>query len=219
MIGLFCFSMAFCNLDKAVYDGVGRYDFPKIEPFTEDVKISNWIRFTDIGKCKLSQNTAVHFFQDDYKFESIWNRPLRYIDKFRRCGLIVQPDFSMYTDFPIIIQMYNKYRNHWLARFYSDRGIKVLPYVMWSTPESYEWCFDGMPKGSVVSVTTNGTLRDRAAHNYFLRGFAEMQKRLWPKKIIVFTVTNETDSIGLDYGNIEYVNCAVRNTLLKKQRS
>lgn len=207
--------MAFCNLDKCIYYGVGKYDFPELEPFNGEVP-SHWIRFTDIGKFPLSEKTGVHFFQDDAKFEAIWNRPNKYIDKFKKIGVLCQPDFSVYTDFPRAVQIYNKYRNHWLARFYSDRGIKVLPFVMWSTPDNFDWCFDGTPANSTVSITTNGTINDKEAHNYFLLGYEEMMKRLKPKKVVVFTVTEKTDQIGISGDHIQFVNCAVRKTLKKE---
>ena len=70
--------MAFCNLDKCIYYGVGKYDFPDLEPFDEELP-SHWIRFTDMKNFPLNQNVGVHFFQNDAKFEAIWNRPNKYI--------------------------------------------------------------------------------------------------------------------------------------------
>jgi hypothetical protein len=195
--------MAFCNLDKCIYYGVGKYDFPELEPFNGELP-SRWIRFTDIGKFPLSEKTGVHFFQDDAKFEAIWNRPNKYIDKFKKIGVLCQPDFSVYTDFPRAVQIYNKYRNHWLARFYQDRNITVIPTIAWSDESSYDWCFDGEPHGGIVAVSTIGVLKAKESLDLFMEGYEAMLGKLEPTGIICLTNKDDCDLLGKD--KVAYIN-------------
>lgn len=149
--------MAFCNLDKAIYDGVGKYNIPEIDPYNGDIDVSHWLGFNYVKQdyyCR--KEVGVHFCLDDYQFETIWNHPTKYIDNFKKCGILCSPDFSLYSDFPLAIQIYNHYRKHWLARFYQDRGSVVIPTIAWSDESSYDWCFDGEPKHSIVATSYNG---------------------------------------------------------------
>ena len=94
---------------------------------------------------------------------------------------VLAPDFSTYTDMPRAMQIYNHYRKHWVARYLTDSGITVIPTISRSTPDSYEWCFEGEPRNSVVAISTVGCMR-RDARELFLMGFDEMKRRLCPTK-------------------------------------
>ena len=65
-------------------------------------------------------------------------------------------------------------------------GITVYPTIAWSTPDSYEWCFDGEPVGGVVAVSSVGTQSDAESKRLFLLGYEEMMKRLAPKWVIFY---------------------------------
>ena len=118
-------------------------------------------------------------------------------------GCLLSPDFSMYTDFPVAVQIMQAYKRHWVARFWQELGFTVIPTICWSTPASYEWCFDGEPHNSIVAVANIGCTRKPEVKALFDLGYSEMLKRLKPSKILFFTYQRE----GLDYeGNVEYIN-------------
>lgn len=104
-----------------------------------------------------------------------------------------------------LIQLYNHYRKHWLARFYQDRQIIVIPTIAWSDEKSFDWCFDGEPRNSIVAVSTIGVLKNKEAKQAFFTGYEEMNKVLSPTKIICFTNKENCDTIGKD-NNIMYIN-------------
>ena len=116
----------------------------------------------------------------------MWNDPDRYIDLFRRFRYVLTPDFSLYTDFPKALQVYNHYRKHWLGAYWQLNGINVIPTVCWSDKESFEWCFDGEPTHSVVAVSSVGTQRSKGTKRKFLDGYFEMVDRLQPTQIIFY---------------------------------
>lgn len=129
---------------------------------------------------------AVHFFVDDYHFEHIWTRPEQTFSLVQRTGNALTPDFSLYTDWPIVAQLWNTYRNRWMGAFWQSRGIKVIPSVSWSTKESYKFCFLGIEKGSNVAISTVGVNRDPEVKKLFIAGFEEMVKQIEPKTILVY---------------------------------
>ena len=95
------------------------------------------------------------------------------------------PDFSMYRDMPLALQIYNHYRKHWCGQFWQSRGAVVISTISWSGSESWDFCFDGEPRGGVVAVSTVGVKRDKEAFGLFSAGWSEMLDRLSPKRVIV----------------------------------
>lgn len=175
----------FENLDKFAFPGVGRYDMPQIEPVTEYPQCE----FIPMNYAKTAQDPAskiLHCFVDDYQFTRHWNRPDDYIQLLSSFSAVCSPDFSEYTDMPMAMQIYNHYRKHWLAAYWQLHGITVYPTISWSTPESYEWCFDGEPVGGIVAVSSVGTQNNAESKRLFLQGYEEMMKRLDPTWVIFY---------------------------------
>lgn len=172
------------NLEKFMPDAVGRYDIPVIK--ADDVGFSDFIGFNYAATTKDRAGKAVHFFLDDYQFFRVWNRPRDYINLLSQFACVLSPDFSLYMDFPVAMQIYNHYRKHWLAAYWQSFGIKVIPTICWSDERSLEWCFDGEPVGGTVAVSSVGTQNSRAAKSAFMLGYEAMLDRLRPSKIIFY---------------------------------
>ena len=93
------------NLQHRIYEGVGEYGIPLLEP-TKFEKCE-FIGFNYCRTCKEKAGKGVHFFLDDYQFNRLWNQPNRYLPILQQFRYVMTPDFSMYTDFPKIIQPTN----------------------------------------------------------------------------------------------------------------
>lgn len=183
----------FENLDKFSFCGVGRYEIPQIEPVTE-YPTSDFIPMSYMITEKNPKRKNLHCFVDDYRFIRLWNQPDRYIPLLQKFRSVCSPDFSTYTDMPLAMQIYNHYRKHWLAAYWQLHGITVYPTISWSTPDSYEWCFDGEPVGGIVAVSSVGTQKHKESKRLFLQGYDEMMKRLSPSLVIFYgNVPEECD--------------------------
>lgn len=178
-------SRSYENLERAIFPGVGRFEIPQILP-VEYEGGCEFIGFNYAKSCKNPQDKGVHFFLDDYQFNRLWTNIDQYIPMLSRFQYVMSPDFSTYTDFPKVIQIYNHYRKHWVAAYLQDAGINVIPTISWSTPDSFEWCFDGEPEGSTVAVSSVGCVKNAEAKQLFIDGYAEMVRRLHPEKIIFY---------------------------------
>lgn len=178
----------FENLDKALYPGTGDFDIPEIPPFefTKELVETEFIPFNYARTCSDPESKGVHFFVDDYQFVRLWNKPDIYLDNLRRFRFVLTPDFSTYSDMPRAMQIYNHYRKHWISRYLTEHNIAVIPTISWSTPDSFEWCFDGEPRGSVVAISSVGCMRDRVSRELFFLGFEEMKRVLQPSAILCY---------------------------------
>lgn len=174
------------NITRCRFPGVGKYDFPRIAP--EKYEECGFIGFNYAIGCPKEKraSTGIHFFLDDYQFQRIWNMPDCYMQMLKQFRYVMTPDFSLYIDFPLTLQLYNHYRKHWIGAYLQQHNVRVIPTISWADEASFEWCFDGEPVGSTVAVSTVGTSKETASRARFLRGYEEMCRRLRPERIIIY---------------------------------
>ena len=130
---------------------------------------------------------ATHFFLHDYRFETVWKRPRQTWSAVSRCPVVLSPDFSLYRDWPLTLQLWNSYRNRWCGAYWQSRGLRVIPTISWSTEESYAFCFCGVERHSLVAISTLGVKLDQPAeHSWFMAGFTELLRRIAPPRILCY---------------------------------
>jgi hypothetical protein len=130
---------------------------------------------------------AVHYFIDDYRFETVWTRPYKALSALRPYTTLLSPDFSLYREWPLTLQLWNVYRNRWCGRFWQSQGFRVIPTVSWSTAASYDFCFLGVPRRGAVAVSAVGVKQqDPVARQLFVDGFREMVTRLEPVLVLCY---------------------------------
>lgn len=160
------------------------YGFPILSP--ADVQQHDFVGFNYARSCKDPANVGVHFFLDDYQFVRVWSDPLRYANMLSRFRCVMTPDFSMYLDMPVILQMYNHYRKQWLGAYWQSMLIDVIPTVSWSDESSFSWCFSGIPTHSTVAISSVGTQRGKESKRMFLAGYNAMVDKLCPSTILFY---------------------------------
>ena len=134
-------------------------------------------------------NRMVHFFLYDYKFERVWKNPDTDIEKLSRYRAVLSPDFSMYLEMAPVIQLYNVFRNRWCGAYWASKGVRVVPTVNWGDASTFDFCFEGIEKGSVVAVSTYMASEHdhrKDQKEWFLAGYNEMLRRIEPEKIICY---------------------------------
>lgn len=188
------------NLEKAQFDGVGKYDIPQIEPVYELDEIEEWIGFNYVLSDSNPTGKAVHFFIDDYQFMRLWNNPDAYIEKLKKYVCVLAPDFSPYGDMPLATQIFNHYRKHWVARYLQMNGVNVIPTVRASSDErSLDFYLDGEPHNGIVCISSMWTNTEEQKA-YFKREYELMYETLKPLKVFIYGKPMD----GLK-GNIEYI--------------
>lgn len=163
------------------FKGDGVFEIPKIEK--EELKLEN---VELIGYDKLSENETdkiVHFFLDDYKFEVMWNDPEPRIERLKKYKAVLTPNYSIYTEMPLSLKVYNTFRSRWCGAYLQSKGIKVIPTVAWGEPNTFWFCFDGIEKGSTVAVSTLGVRKEKAL---FLQGYNELIRKVKPQAVICY---------------------------------
>ena len=161
----------------------GAYDMPVIQATNhvpkDLISFNYMLTSKDYGK-------GIHFYIDDYQFGRVWTTPDKYIDKLGMFDCALTPDFSLYLDMPLAMQIWNVYRSRLIGQIMQDAGITVIPTLQWADERSFDFCFDGIEPGGVVSVSTIGVKRDKNAGGIWFAGMDEAIKRLKPSHVVCY---------------------------------
>ena len=130
-----------------------------------------------------NKKKGVHFFVDDYRFSGIYDNPERTLERYSQYAFLLTPDFSTYSDMDLWRQLESVAKNRWVGAYWQSKGRIVIPTVSWSTPRSFEFCFDGVEQHATVAVSTLGC---KKAKIDFMRGYEVMLEKLRPEAIICF---------------------------------
>jgi hypothetical protein len=136
-----------------------------------------------------ARGCVLAFYVWDNKLEQLWRRPQHYTALFLHHGVaaVVEPDFSVWADDAVAVQLFNVYRTRWLGRYWQDAGLNVIPSLNWSTERSYPFCFAGIPTSApMVAVecrTPGSNDDDRRA---FLHGLTEGVQQVKPRHVLIF---------------------------------
>ncbi|QNK41693.1 DUF4417 domain-containing protein [Caproicibacter fermentans] len=191
------------------FKGKGKLQIPIIPKFQiqpDDFNGLLFIGFDKIGTNDTKHvNRMVHFFLYDYKFERVWKNPDTDLEKLKCYRAVLSPDFSMYVEMAPVLQLYNTFRNRWCGAYFASKGIRVVPTISWGHENTFEFCFDGIEKGSVVAVSTymvseHDNRQDQK--EFFLKGYNEMLRRIEPEKIICYNTPfpeMQGDIVFVDY--------------------
>ena len=183
------------------------------------IENNNYIPSKLIGfnyaKSSKEKNVGIHFYLDDYQFERLWNKPEDYIEILKQYECILSPDFSLYMDMPMPMKIWNIYRSRLIGQYYQSQGIKVIPTLSWAEEETFQFCFEGIPQGSIVSISTIGVKKNKEALKIWKAGVDELIRRIEPSTILIYG-----GKLDYDYGDIEviYYENQVTERMIKNGR-
>ena len=160
----------------------GVYQMPELASFSGDVPCRLIPFHTAISGTDF--NAGVHFYIDDYMFERIWTFPEKYVKKLSRFSCVIGPDFSQYANMSYPMRMWNCYRNRVLSSYFQANGVKVVPNVTWSLPDSYDYSFSGIPQNSIIAVNCTSIIHCNLSKYLWYKGYNEALRRLAPSRII-----------------------------------
>ena len=128
----------------------------------------------------------VVFYEHDKEFERLWNNPKQYLDKLKKFKGVISPDFSLYRNMPLVMQMWNTYRGRALAVWLQNNDVEIIPNVRFGDERTFSFCFEGIEENKTVAVGTHGCIKRKEDKIFFNIGLAQMVQRLSPKTIIVY---------------------------------
>lgn len=172
------------------FETTGKYDFPKLLPsrFELSDKRLQMVGYNDRYIFNRNASKALdafigHGFLEDYHLAPLFVHAHRNVEYIRMLSACIEPNFSVYTDWPLAINIYNTYRTRWVGRFWQTFDIDVIPAPNWSDNESLDYVFDGIPQNQTVCVRVPVFATGQHMDN-FITGYEEMLHVLKPRLIL-----------------------------------
>ena len=137
------------------------------------------------AKSSANKRRYVHFYQHDKEFSVVLTATRRYIDLMKQYDGVITPDCSMLIRQSPCLQQTNTYMNRAVGFYLQKNGIPVIPNIRWSDESSFEYCFLGVPKGSMVCVSTHGCLKSGEQKRMFKLGMEAMLDVIQPPTVLV----------------------------------
>lgn len=128
---------------------------------------------------------CLHFYEHDKKFRCVWRNPSRYLPLFRRCRAVTGPDFSMYRNMPEVMQQWSCFKSRAISYWLQREGVEVIPNVRVSDERSLGWVFDGLPRQSVIAMSTAGCCKHLDDRGYIKLAVEATVDTLRPSAIVV----------------------------------
>ena len=173
--------------NSSIFEGArfcGKYEIPYLGN-TDVLTPKDMIPFEKRHLIKDKKGVYIHFYMKDESFIQVIRHPEKYIDELNEFEGIITPDNSIYRNMMLGQQIMNTIYNRGIGFYYKKHGLKVIPNVRWGDKRTYEFCFEGLEKGAVYSISTYGCIRSKKDKEHFKNGLEEFIRRLKPKKILV----------------------------------
>lgn len=148
-------------------------------------------------------DAIVHFYVSDDRFIRLYRDPAKYVPKLRQYRYVISPDMSQYIEMPYFSRYANNCYNKAMAQYLQRQGVNIIANVTWSLPDSYDYCFAGIPCGTTIAINSNGVNASKDSKYLWYQGYEEALKRLQPTRIIRYgqRLPGEREDISIYYEN------------------
>ena len=197
------------RLIRNEFTTTGNFNFPIISKQDIDLDcIDLWSWNKTKSNDEENKHKTIHFFTYDWHFDSVYTNPKNALNKLQQYYAVLTPDFSLYFDMPLALQIYSTFKNRWCGAYWQNQGLKVIPTVNWGKEDSFEFCFDGIEKGSVVAVSTYSR---EDYEQEFMLGYNKMLEIIQPSAVICYGTPFQAMT-----GNIKVIDPFDKDFLMKE---
>lgn len=184
---------------------VGKYEMPEVKAYKGEIPLSlTPYSMKDTG----NKNGAVHFYIDDYRFTGMytWNHLAQFTEKVAPYNMVIAPDFSLYLDQSLALNIFQLYQNRVVSVYWQNLGLQVIPSVSWGNADSFEYCFDGLPQYSILSMGGLGNSHHESMIELWEYGVHLTIERLHPIALIIYGAPKRLDLPVATYYFKDFIN-------------
>ena len=146
------------DVEDVLYPSDNLYDIPCLRLDRQAGMLKLPLSPYGLGR-KTKEASTIHFYVDDYRFESVWKNPAKILAG--NATAIIEPNFSLFDTTPLSYGIYLIYKKRWIARYLQECGIDV--YIDLNVSSKFDkFNMMGVPKGYNAFATRGfvGRLQD-----------------------------------------------------------
>lgn len=162
------------------------YGFPIFERLTTADIPSSMCAFDDLGRVSDPTTTLLHFHKDDEKFAPVIINPLKYGNKWGHFMSLCSPDVTLSDGMVEWERIKNTSWSRKVAATWASQGIKIVPLLRWRFVSDCAFVTAGIPKRSVIAVSSYGSVRDAELRQVLIDGLRAIVITLEPVAILVY---------------------------------
>ncbi len=133
-----------------------------------------------------SRRKGVYCHIDDYRFSSVWTRPLAALGKVRRYMVAVAPDNTLWADGRLCENLEQVRRSRTIQRFWQNNGMPTIQTAAWGDAESVRgFAFDGLARHSWTAIG-HQRVGNRSEQRLYRYAVMHLVERKHPMGLIVF---------------------------------
>ena len=139
----------------------------------------------DKARSKGARGKYVHFYMHDKYFAPVLTATKKYISLLQEADGVITPDCTMLVGQAKCLLQTSTYFNRAVGAYLQKQGIPVIANIRWSDAESFSYCFLGVPRHSIVAISTHGCIRTQQDKSLFKEGLEAMLIELEPTDVLV----------------------------------
>lgn len=162
------------------------YGFPALLPNSNMPMPTKLIAFDKSRKTPEKKEGYVHFYLEDHRFISRLFDAESQLERFKNYDGVIGPDPSIYLGLKPYLAKSSVFFNRLYTSYFQRNGINTVFNVRFGGPDTYDFCFSGIPEGSVIAIGTHGTMRYGELKETMLKGINEAIARIKPKRLLIY---------------------------------
>lgn len=174
----------------------GPYDMPVVSA-CNNFNVPDGFIASHEAKSSPRHDVGVLFYEYDYLFDRVWNDPYAALLLLKQFPCAIGTDFSQFLNMPFPARIWNNYRNKLMMAWFQANDLTIIPNVTWSDPSSYDYCFDGMPRHSIIAINSLGAKGNTDSTYFWQKGYEEALRRLEPIKILRYGEELEGEDMSI----------------------
>ena len=127
----------------------------------------------------------MHFYSHDKEFSRVLTATSHYLDLIKQFDGIITPDCSILIGQARCLQQANTYMNRAVGFYFQKHGVPVILNIRWGDESTFDFCFLGVPKNSIVCISTHGCIGTKELRSINKVGLAAMLDILYPTDVLV----------------------------------
>lgn len=164
----------------------GRNEIPNLRPL--DLPL-NPLAMNSLWRHKAELNCKdrlLHLYANDSKLLACYKNPKKLLEVASLYSACITPDFSILHSMPEHQRIRSVIHSREIGAYLQEHGLQVIPNIRWAEQTDLNFIFDGLPKNSVIAISTQTVMRNALTRQIFLEGLPKVVDNLHPTKIILY---------------------------------